>query len=65
MSALDCTGSWCEYKYLADDTVAVQRCSACGDLLAIYRGRGFGFDPGTSERTILTTIWQAFGRSVA
>jgi len=60
----DCQGTWCDHAYLADDTIPVQRCNGCGELLAIHRGRGFHFDAGTTERTILTTIWEAFGRSV-
>ena len=63
MPTTDCQGTWRDHAYLADETVPVQRCDGCGELLAIYRGRGFHFEPGTDERTILVTIWQAFGRS--
>jgi len=65
MAALDCQGSWNATSYLADDTVEVSTCSGCGEMLAVYRSRGYDFPAGSTERTILTTIWAAVGRSVA
>jgi hypothetical protein len=61
----DCTGTWGAGRSLADDTVDVSVCDGCGEMLAIYRSLGYHFPPHSSERTILTTIWTAVGRSVA
>lgn len=61
----DCAGAWSSQVPLADGTVMVTTCDGCGERMAIYRHRGFDFPAGADERTILTAIWAAVGRSVA
>jgi len=65
MSAADCQGTWEHPRALADGTVEVLSCTGCGEHLVTYRGRGYDFPKGATERQILTTIWAAVGRSIA